>query len=104
MPMSLVSESLAMSTSYLASILVARKPHRMDCWTKSPSGKVRTEPMPKPFILLEPTTESIHLDVQHSIILSNFLLTYTSVVRVKSAMKSAGTYDLSAVQCWKVMT
>ena len=62
-PMSLVSESLVMSASDSALLLVARKPYRMDFCIKSPLGEVRTRPMPDPFKLLEPSIESVHLDL-----------------------------------------
>ena len=97
MPMFLASESLVISASYSASLLVTQKPHQIDCWIKSPLGEVMIRPMPEPFRLLEPSTKSVHLDVECSVKLSNSS-SYTSVLGVKSVMKSTNTCDLSAMQ------
>ena len=40
--------------------------------------------MPDPFTLFKPSTESVHLDVEHSIRLSNSLSACTSVLGAKS--------------------
>ena len=63
-PMSLARMSLAMSASNSASFFVARKPQRIACWIRSPSGKVRTRPMPNPLTLLDPSIESVHLELE----------------------------------------
>ena len=69
----------------------------MDFWIKSPSSEVKTRPMPKQFILLEPLIESVHLHVERSVKLNNSLLACTSVEEVKSVMKLASTHDLNAM-------
>ena len=104
MPMSLVRVSPAMRALYSDSLLVAQKPHWMAYWIKSPLGEVWTKPILDPLMLLESSTKSIHLDVECYVRLSNSLSAYGIVFGVKSAMKSANTYDLSAVHGWKVMS
>ena len=91
MPMSLASEMPTMSTLYSTSLLVAQKPHRMDCWTWSPSGEVRMSLMLSLFMLLELSTDSVHLVDGCSVRLSSSLLAYARYLGVKFAMKSAST-------------
>ena len=73
-PMSLASVTPTMSASYSASLLVVQNPQWMAYWIKSPLGDVRTRPMLDLFMLLEPSTESVYLDVEHSVRLSSSLL------------------------------
>ena len=103
-PMSLARMSLAMSASYSASLFVAQKPHRMACWIRFPSGEVRTKPMTDPLTLLEPLTESVHLELERSVRLSSSLSACGVKFGVKSAMKLANTYNLSVVCGCKVMS
>ena len=104
MPMSLARVSPIMRASYSTSLLIVQKPHQMAYWIKSPLDKVRTRSMLGPLTLLESSTESIHLDVERSVRLSNTLSAYGVTFRVKSAVKSLNTYNLSAVHGWKVMS
>ena len=60
--------------------------------------------MPDPLTLLEPSTESVYLELECSIKLSSFLLAYGVTFGAKSEMKSANTCDLRVVRGWKVMS
>ena len=60
--------------------------------------------MPAPLTLLDSLTESIHLELEHSIKLSSSLSEYEVMFGVKFAMNSANTCDLRAVCGWKVLS
>ena len=90
-----------MSASYFASLLVALKPQHIACWMRSPSGEVRTRPIPAPLTLLDPLTVSVHLELECSARLRSSLSACGVTFRAKSAMKSANTCDLRAVRGWK---
>ena len=60
--------------------------------------------MPAPLTLLDPSTESVHLELEHSTKLRSSLSAYGMTFGVKSAIKSANTCDLRAVRGWKVMS
>ena len=62
-PLSLAMLSLAMSALYSALLFVALEPQCIACCIKSPSGEVKTRPMPASLTLLEPSTESVHLEL-----------------------------------------
>ena len=86
--MSLVSERPATSASYSTSLFVALKLHLMACWTMSHCGEIKTIPMSVPLMLLEPSTERVHLEVRHLVLPSSSLLACVRALRVKSVMKS----------------
>ena len=103
-PMSLARLSPAMSALYSALLFIALKPQRIACWIRSPSSEVRTRPMSAPLMLLEPSTEIIHLELECSVRLSSSLSACRVTFGVKSAMKLANTCDLRAVRGWKVIS
>ena len=53
--------SLAMTTSYLASLLEAWKPNWRACSTSIPSGEVRIRPAPLPWALAAPSTDNLQM-------------------------------------------
>ena len=61
-------------------------------------------PIPAPLTLLDPSTVSVHLELERSVRLRSSFLAYWVTLGVKSATKSANTCDLRAVHGWKVMS
>ena len=97
-PISLARLSPSMSASYLALLFVALKPHHIAYWIRSPLGEVRTRPMPAPLTLLNPSTVTVHLELEHSVKLRSSLPASGVTFGAKFAMKSANTCDLRAVR------
>ena len=60
--------------------------------------------MPAPLTLLDPSTVSVHLELERSVRLRSSLLACGVTFGAKSMMKSANTCDLRAVHGWKVMS
>lgn len=87
-----------MSASYFASLFMGLKPHHIAYWIRSPSGEVRTRPMPALLMLLNPLTVSIHLELERPVKLMSPLSACGVKFGVKSAMKSANTCELRAVR------
>ena len=60
--------------------------------------------MPAPLTLLDPSTVSVHLELESSVKSRSSLSAYGVTFGAKSAMKSANTCDLRAVRGWKVIS
>ncbi|KAL5803316.1 hypothetical protein ACOSQ4_031621 [Xanthoceras sorbifolium] len=87
-----------MRASYSVSLLVVLNPHRRDLSMTCPSGEVSITPSPLPLALLDPSTANVHssFGVSHDVVQSSSSAR-CRISGVKSAMKSANTYDLIAV-------
>ena len=60
--------------------------------------------MQAPLTLLNPLTESIHLELERSVKLRSSLSTFRVTFGAKSMMKLTNTCNLRAVRGWKVMS
>ena len=90
-PISLARLSSAMSALYFASLFVSLKPHRIACWIRSPSGEVRTRLMLALLMLLEPSNDSVYLELECFVKLSCSLSACGVTFGAKSVMKSTKT-------------
>ena len=66
----------------------------------SPSGVTRTIPSPLPLTLLDPSTRRVHFEGGAPFMHSNSFSAWAVSLGVKSAMKSASAWDLTAVRDW----